>query len=261
VPSHPPIVRRFIAPTEEQVAESRAATVRFRSEMDAKRESARPARRAAILAGPALHDVDAAVACPCACHPRPADDDLHDGGVSCQCQETDEQRVARRRAFLEPWSAPADDFSDHHLRHEQRMERFDAEAFALGVEARIEVSAAPFVIVGTCEGRGFYLRERHGGYRVTIAPDDDPGSDPWAADPTETSIEVAAGDAVEFDSGGFFSPAMALRIAVTAVRTALARNTCPHRSVGTDPYCPLCGVAVAEADAWRWAGLPDTGGR
>ena len=161
--------------------------------------------------------------------------------------------------MFDDWSALADDFADEHRLHEEQQKRFDAAAATLEVEARIEVLAAPFVIVGTCGGRGFYLRERHGRYRVTIAPDEDPGSDPWTADPTETSIDVAAGDDDELVSSGAFSPAVALRIAVTAVRTAVARNACPHRRVDSDPYCPACGLPLAEAAAWRWTQPPEIG--
>lgn len=44
--------------------------------------------------------------------------------------------------------------------YRQQRELVAAEAEALGVEARVEVWAAPFVVVGVCDGRGFYLRER-----------------------------------------------------------------------------------------------------
>lgn len=130
-----------------------------------------------------------------------------------------------------------------------------AEADVLRVSARIEVWAAPFVIVGSCDGRGFYLRERHGSYRVTIAGNDDPSSDPWKAEPTETSIDVAAGDEAELrDNHGVESAAVSLRVAVAAVRTTVARDTCPHAIVTNGPYCPTCGVLLADAGHWQ---LPD----
>jgi hypothetical protein len=92
---------------------------------------------------------------------------------------------------------------------------------------------------------------------VTIAPDEDPGSDPWTAEPTVPSIDVAAGDDSELDDDGAFAPAAALRLTVRAVRTALARNACEHRQVGSEPHCPRCGVRLDEADVWRWAGATD----
>jgi hypothetical protein len=254
---HPPHVRMFVPPSEKGAAESRAAFERERAERDAAREAARPARRAVTLAGPVLRDVDATVDCMCACHPRPGDVDLHDGGQSCQCQLTEAERAARTSAWLESWNELAEDFADEERFHRERRDGFAAEAAALGVEARIEVWAAPFVIVGVCDGRGFYLRERHGSYRVTIAPDEDPNSDPWVAEPTEPSIDVAGGDESELDDHCAFSPATALRVAVQALRTALARNACNHRRIGSEPYCPSCGVRIDDADAWRWTKFGD----
>lgn len=254
---HPPHVRRFVPPSDEEVAESRTALERQRAKREAAREAARPARRVAILAGPALRDVDAAVDCVCACHPRPAEVDRHDGGQSCHCQETEVERAARRVTFLEQWNDLSDDFADEERFDQQQRELVAEEAEALGVEARVEVWAAPLVVVGVCDGRGFYLRERHGSYRVTIAPDEDPSSDPWAAEPTEPSIDIAAGDDSELHEEGRFSRAVALRVAVQAVRTALARNACDHRSVDSEPYCPSCGVRLDDAEAWRWTGGAD----
>lgn len=94
---------------------------------------------------------------------------------------------------------------------------------------------------------------------MTIAPDEDPGSDPWAAEPTEPSIDIAAGDETELHDEGRFSRAVALRFAVQTVRTALARNACEHRHIESEPYCPSCGVRLDDADAWRWTGGVDAG--
>ncbi len=247
-------MRQYVSPSNEEVAESRASFEQCRAEMDALREAARPARRVAILAGPALRDVDTAVDCMCSCHPRPADVHLHDGGQSCRCQETEAEHAARRETILKQWSELSEDFADEERFDRQQRQLVAEEAAALGVEARIEVWAAPFVVVGVCDGRGFYLRERHGSYRVTIAPDEDPGSNPWAAEPTEPSIDIAAGDDSELQEDGRFSRAVALRVAVQTVRTALARNACDHRSVDSEPYCPSCGVRLEDAEVWRWTG-------
>ena len=251
MPEHPPVVRRYVPPTAEQVAEAHATAEQMRAEAAATRATTEPARRAVILTGPVLLDVDAAVACHCACHPRPAAADLHGGGVSCPCQQTREERAAALESLFATSSRFARDLDADRF-YEDRQERFDAEATALGVAARIQVWGAPLVIVGVCAGRGFYLRERHGSYRVTIAPDEDPASDPWAADATEPSIDIAAGDG-DFADAGPDAFARALRVAVGAVRTALARNECEHRRVGSEPYCPSCGVLLAEAAAWRWS--------
>lgn len=83
MPVHPPIVRRFVPPTQEQIAESRSEAEKIRADAQAEREASRPARRAALAAGPGLRDIESALECHCSCHPRPADAELHDGGVSC----------------------------------------------------------------------------------------------------------------------------------------------------------------------------------
>jgi hypothetical protein len=51
---------------------------------------------------------------------------------------------------------------------------FQVEAERLEVTAKVVIQAAPLVITGVCDGHAFYLRERHGSWRVTIATDDDP---------------------------------------------------------------------------------------
>lgn len=256
---HPPYLRQYVPPSEEEAAESRAAFERDRAERQAARDAARPARRAAIVAGPVLRDVEAAVECLCSCHPRPAEFDRHGGGQSCPCQETEDGRAVRMARFREVWNEDIEqEYLDEERYFQEQRELVAAEAKALGVEAGIQVWAAPHVLVGLCDGRGFYLRERHGSYRVTIAPDNDPGSDPWFADPTAPSIDIADGDEHELEHDGRFSWVVALRAAVQAVRTAVARNTCRHRRIGSEPFCPSCGVRVGEADAWRWSGAQGT---
>ena len=250
---HPPHVRRYVPPSEEEAALSREAFERDQVEREAARESARPARRAAILAGPVLRDVEAAVECLCSCHPRPAEIDRHDGGQSCPCHETEDERAARMKAFRDVWNEDIEqEYRDEEQYFDEQRELLAAEAKALGVEASIQVWAAPHVSVGVCDGRGFYLRERHGSYRVTIAPDDDPGSDPWIAEPTEPSIDIADGDECELEGDGRFSWVISLRVAVQAVRTAIARNACEHRRIESEPFCPSCGVRIDDAAAWRW---------
>ncbi len=245
---HPPIVRRLLPPTEAERAERAVAAEHWRAEMEATRVALEPARRAAILAGPPLRDVDAAVACHCSCHPRPADPGHHEGGATCSCQLTpDERRQIRDDLFADL----PDDGGYWGEVHDRLEADLTAEAVALGVEATLTATFAPFVITGTCDGRAFYLRERHGAYRVTMATDDDPTTDPWAAPATEPSVDVAGGDENELrGADGQLSAAVALRLAVDAVRTTLVRARCGHRPAA-GPYCPDCGVALADAAAWR----------
>ncbi|MGH3444566.1 MAG: hypothetical protein ACRDPB_04250, partial [Nocardioidaceae bacterium] len=68
--------------------------------------------------------------------------------------------------------------------------------------------AAPFVITGRVDGRGFYLRERHGSYTVTVASDDDPGADPWGRPADQMTLDIAEGDESDLlDSNGGTDPA------------------------------------------------------
>jgi hypothetical protein len=64
---------------------------------------------------------------------------------------------------------------------------------------------APFVLTGTVDERGFYLRERHSLWRGTIAPDEDPG-----ADPSVHTLDIADGDADRLLAHGDFSVVPAL---------------------------------------------------
>jgi len=123
----------------------------------------------------------------------------------------------------------------------------------LGVTAQWRVAAAPFVITGNVDGRGFYLRERHGYYRVTIAPDDDPTADPWELPIERATLDIADGEDDDLTGpDGGYDVAHALTVAVHAVRTFLARRGCEHQQP-TDPrqlFCSWCGVRLTEADQW-----------
>ncbi|MGH3752049.1 MAG: hypothetical protein ACRDRP_05015 [Pseudonocardiaceae bacterium] len=87
---------------------------------------------------------------------------------------------------------------------------------------------------GTVDGRGFYLRERHGYYRVTIAPDDDPAADPWELPAERATLDIADGEDDDLTGpDGGYDVAHALGVAVHAVRTFLARRECEHQQCRT----------------------------
>lgn len=205
-----------------------------------------PARRAALEAGPVLRDLDAAIGCGCACHPRPSDPGLHEGGVTCPCQLTAAERAESLEELLELLS----DGSEEQEAHEGEMRRrADVAAASLGVELRAIGGAAPFVIRGVVDGRGFYLRERHDVWSVVVAPDDDPVADPWMLDRRVPVIVVASGESSALECDGVFDPVRALEVAVDAARIFLLRRSCLHH--GAVRFCPVCGVEVSMADAWR----------
>jgi hypothetical protein len=241
-----PRVEKPVPVSAEQQALWAAEAAKMRADHAASQLAEEPARRAAIAAGPALRDLEAAVTCFCSCHPRPADPRLHEGGVSCPCQLTD----AERAESLESLRGVLSESSEAQESYETEMRRrVDEAATRLGAEIRDIGGAAPFVIRGVVDGRGFYLRERHDLWSVVIAPDDDPLSDPWARDREVPVIEVASGESATLEKEGVFDPVHALEVAVNAVRIFLLRRSCAHDKAGR--FCPACGVEVAQADAWR----------
>ncbi len=238
----PPKVRQLVRSSpEEQATRSQEWEVE-RAQRDQKRIDERPRRRAVIELGPSLRDVDAAVECHCGCHPRPAELETHGGGVSCACQQTPAERETLWREFeaFEP---------DPELVEEQRMrtEEFEREATRLGVQATVRVEAFPFVIGGVVDGRGFYMRERSGSYRITIAHDDNPLDDPWSSDAEVPTIDIAVGSEAEFrDENGTPSQTLTLQITVQSIRTYLLRGNCTHETPtnATHRFCRHCGIQL-----------------
>lgn len=241
-----PRVQRFVPPDPDKQAAVAADLARVREEFVAARLAAEPARRKAIADGPQVRDIDAALACGCSCHPRPADSTHHDGGMSCPCQLTDEQRAASREEFL---AALASLTQEEESFQNDLQERVARAADRLQVDVRYLGGAAPFVIRGVADGRGFYLRERHDLWSVVIAPDDDPGADPWGLDHRVPVIEVASGASDSLEIGGRFDHVHALEVAVEAVRLFLLRRSCAH--VNAQRFCPDCGVQTTQAAAWQ----------
>ncbi|MGH3914097.1 MAG: hypothetical protein ACRDTC_11930 [Pseudonocardiaceae bacterium] len=248
---HPPRRRQLLPPSPQELARRAEEAAAWRAEHDRRDAERRPARLAAVCAGPSLRNPGKAADCPCGCHPKPANAELHDGGFSCGCQLTPEERQQAWKEF----EGELDSLNlDAGLRSEEAELAQQAEQ--LGVTARWQVVAAPFVITGNVDGRGFYLRERHGYYRVTIAPDEDPSADPWELPAERTTLDIADGEDDELTSpAGRYDVARALTVAVHAVRTFLARRVCEHQQP-TDPrqlFCAWCGVRLAETDQWTTA--------
>ena len=244
--SNIPYVRRTTPWTDEQKAFMESEAVRIRASVEEQRRLEEPARRAMLASGPSLRDLDAAVACGCSCHPRPAETRLHDGGVSCPCQSTPEERAAA----LDELRGVLQESSVGEFAYEERMrEVMDAAAGRLGVTIRHAGGWAPFVITGVVDGRGFYLRERHDCWHVEIAPDDDPLADPYTLRSDIPTIVVAEGVSEALEVDGAFDTVRALEVTVHAVRLFLLRRDCAHPYA--QRFCPACGVEVADSAAWR----------
>lgn len=231
----------------EQQAAAAASAAASHAEREERRRVERPLREAMVAAqaehGIVLRDPRAALDCLCGCHPR-LDLGAHGGAgqVGCSCQQTPEEREA---AVHRLFAALAEARPERNTLRAQEQEALAARAAELGARARIAVDAAPFVLAGTVDGRGFYLRERHGLWRVTIAPDEAPGIDPWTADPSVPALDIADGDADRLlvDSGS--SVVRALDVAVGAVRSFLRQRACAHgRALPGDRFCPACGAAI-----------------
>jgi hypothetical protein len=244
--SSTPYVRRSTPWTDEQKEFMQAEAARSRAAVEERRRNEEPARRTVLANGPTLRDLEAAVACSCSCHPRPAETRLHDGGSSCPCQSTGEERAAaldELRGVLQ--EASAGEFS-----YEERMrETMAAAAARLGAELRHAGGWAPFVITGVVDGRGFYLRERHDCWRVEIAPDEDPLADPCVLSSDVPTIVVAEGVSEALEGDGAFDAVRALEVAVHATRLFLLRRDCAHPQA--QRFCPGCGVEVDDSAAWR----------
>ena len=222
----------------EVLAESKASAEAWIEQNRAKREAEIPARLAILAIGPQLRDVQEALGCHCACHPRPADMDLHDGGSSCPCQQTEEQRAESREELHRVLASLRGRFEDETDTVEEDARQFAAQQ--LGVEVKQYGGMAPFVITGVVDGYSFYLRERHENYRIVIAGDDDPLADVYWGHPP-SALVIAAG--TEDDLGASYDDVeTVLTFVVSTIRMFLLRKTCAHL-LGSN-FCSNCGVAL-----------------
>ncbi|GAA3817072.1 hypothetical protein CSO01_36710 [Cellulomonas soli] len=216
------------------------------------RQSARERRRAAEVAArrrlleldpTGVRDIEAAAACFCACHPRPADPDSHGGGRSCPCQLTPEELRALRARTSKLLKEHSTALEAAQREREQRLVDIAAD---LGIEAREDNLYAPWVIVGRVDGRGFRMRERSDRYAIVIAPDDSPTIDPWNAPDGTQTITVRTGDASDLGNVGPPDYRLALTVITETIRTFLRQRTCPHPHADGDWYCPRCGLTLVD---------------
>lgn len=199
-----------------------------------------------LAIGPEVEDIAAAANCRCACHPQPASADLHNGGTTCPCQLSAEQRAdARTKAvgtlleFLESELGGSLAGFDAQVADECRH-----VATEMGFTLIDAGGLAPFVARGVIDGRFFYLRERHDQWRVCVAGDEHPLADVWSNHELD-EIEIANGDASGFiDQDGRWQPGAMVRHAAETVRLWVARRTCEHLRVDEHQWCPRCGVRL-----------------
>lgn len=217
------------------VDELRAQAARRRDEQVAAR------RRLLELAPGDLRDLDAAAECGCSCHPSPGGDP-HEG-KTCPCQLTPDDRAQRHADLAKSLTASR---AAYALVHQARTDELAAAAAALGVEAVEDGPGAPWVIVGTVDGHGFYMRERWDTYDIVVAPDDDPTIQPWGA-PIETPTTVIrSGTISDLLPGASMSYRHVLAFVVGEIRTYLRRRTCEHPSARGDRFCRACGSPLVD---------------
>ena len=242
-----PYLRPVPAPLDAPAGD---VSVEILEKIDAEAATVRPVKRDVLGTGPLLRDLEAAVDCICACHPSPATMNLHNGGVSCNCQLTATQRAEQFNELLAAREESLDAFGADDA---ATLAAFAAVSAELTVEADLRSWEFPLVVAGTCDGRSFFFRERGGSWSVQIAADAACG-DLWD-DSRATGIKIAGGDSLDLrDHKGGISPASALRCAVDAVRLSALRNSCPHEQPPNSGhrFCRRCGVELQKADLWRW---------
>jgi hypothetical protein len=247
-----PRISHPYTPSSDDIARTaklRAELDRERAERDAWSEANAGRRRTALLNGPQLTDVDAALECICSCHPRLEHPDTHNGGASCPCQLSKTERAAQLESALTALSALQDDASAE--RRKQRRAETEQAATRLGCVVHRIGGAAPFTIYGSVAGYEFYLRERHGSWRLEVVPSDLHGTDPFYADTARfTTTIIAEGDEDSLYGELPYGEAHALEVAVGAV-VAYARTTaCEHetRTSAEHLFCRYCGTDLDEAE-------------
>lgn len=251
---HPP--RMWLPPDPPDQTELDAFEEQARAMRD-DYAAARPARLAVLATGPALRDIDKAADCRCSCHPSPASPSLHEGGARCPCQLTEAERAELWDRVFEYTDEEAEALERREKEEDEARAQLAEAAAELDVDTGVECWAYPFVVAGTCDGRSFFLRERHGHWRVEVA------ADPSCTDLWGTSgapgIEIAAGSAADLcDAGRDASPVVALRLAVRAVRLSGLRDRCSHEvpSEESHQFCRRCGTPLHEAELWKWPAPP-----
>ncbi|MFS0699585.1 hypothetical protein AB6N24_06380 [Cellulomonas sp. 179-A 4D5 NHS] len=118
-------------------------------------------------------------------------------------------------------------------------------AAELGITAREDSAGSPWVILGTIDGRAFYMRERWAEYDIVIAPDDNPGAQPWEAPAAAPTIIVRSGLLADLQPTSL-SYRHALTFIVGEVRSYVRRQRCDHPCAPGDRYCRACGSALVD---------------
>jgi hypothetical protein len=206
--------------------------------------------------------------CRCSCHPQLPSPETHDGGASCSCRLTAEERQQRSHQWLAA-------LERHHATPEAAAARArrDAEqdevAAWLAGEPDVVVSSfggwAPEQWRGSIDGHSFYFRERHDQWRIELdlRPtgrvvqmwtggdlDDEASHEPRELD----EGDVVAEGVVDVPGYGR-TPVERATFIVRTIRDHLRRERCTvhvdglaglSQHLGARPrFCPACGTPLA----------------
>lgn len=250
-----PKVNQWPQQTPEQAQEARQRAQEWTSKLEAQRAAERPWKLKLLQAGPQLRSVDAALDCPCGCHPR-IDVTTHDGGSTCTCQDTTpelkEARGRQAREALTSLRGMWDNPETQAMEAAQR-EAMESTAAKLGVQLKSWGGVAPFQMEGVVDGLSFYVRERHQVYRVHVAPPERPlhfveGEGRLG----QGDIVIDDGDEDDLYAGeSDYEKVNALVNVARTIRDYQRRAGCSHILTNEGGsiqfrFCPVCGVRAEE---------------
>jgi hypothetical protein len=214
------------------------------------------------------NDISTGHPCPCSCHPRLPEGDVHDYGFDCSCRHTPEERATR----FDAWEAELDAFwaspEGQAITAARRAEEDQLAAWLSDhpeVVVRTHGGAAPEQWRGEVDGHSFYFRERHDHwrieldlrpsgryYRAWVSGDlDDDASYEWRK--TDEGDVIAEGTTAVDGYGN--TPVERVQFIVGLIRTHLRRQECTLHTVERDElelllgrppvWCPECGTELS----------------
>lgn len=233
-PDNPPVDEKEIAKLkkdlEKELEKSKKETLR-------REELMFEPRRKLLETGPPLPNVEEALKCNCTCHPRPADPMLHNGGTTCGCQYTEEENKIRTEKTLKSLRKI---WKNNNFDSDELFTKAKEYSDSLNIKLDSYGGVAPFVITGNIDGYNFYLRERHGYYRIVVAGEDDPHSDVWRDQPVDALV---VGEGSEHELGSTYEDVeTSISLIANTIRTFLAQKECSH--ILGNNYCPSCGKSL-----------------
>ena len=168
------------------------------------------------------------LACLCSCHGRRfglPTDELHEGGATCSCQQSPEERAGAWDAFFaetEAWWGSPEGRAAAAAEEAEEGAAYELGA-RLGLTFTIASRWVPVILEGRMHGEhGFWFRARGGVWR--LHRDDHEG-------------EVIASGAGEPELQG------AVRLVAEHLGADVLRRGCAHAHARM--FCPECGVRVA----------------